>query len=123
MMDEAKITTALSKAADTLRGKLASGARAAITYLAGFAEIHAEQSMTRLLAFLFGIVGCVIGLAGSTVAVYAVVSAYKHGMPAREAFEGVAGIITQLGVLAGAFITSGAVALLIRSKHDDTTAQ
>lgn len=113
---EVKITAAVDRMAPGLGARLASGTRAAITWAAGFAEIHAEQSMSRLCAFIFAIVGSVIGIAGACVAVAAVHDAAHHDLAA------VAELVKALALLATGFVLNGSVALFTRSKHDDKTA-
>jgi L-cysteine desulfidase len=79
----------------------------AIRWLAGFAEVHAPQSMTRLCALVFALTGATCGVTGALVAVLA----FHAGK-----YDGVADLIKALAVLATVFVASGAVALLSRSK-------
>jgi hypothetical protein len=84
---------------------------AVLRWCAGFAEVHAEQSMTRLCALLFALVGCVLGVAGATIAVVAVAKTGKT--------DGVADLVKSLGVFATLFIVNGCGALLLRTKQSE----
>jgi hypothetical protein len=68
--------------------------------------------MTRLCALVFTLVGAVIGLVGALIAATASFA---------NRLDGVADVVKSLAILATAFVASGAVALLTRTRPNSNT--
>lgn len=96
--------------------------RASLDYALGFLNERTPQSMARLCALVFGIVGALLGLAVVGLTVVIAILLWRRVVE-PEAIAALAEYLKGAAAVAGALIAAGCVALLTRKKSPDVDRQ